>query len=313
MRLISTHANYNILSGRYPGGFWLACWLRVLLLPIYVWMMAIFSPAPRALFLALAGLVSLIWALMCPRLWRIQRRMRGYRTLASRRTVLHHPPGFAGVDDLPGFLQLCEGERDDLAQLFGFPLRRRLHVFIVPTPRDIEALFGRPFGGTVWPGANAVLLTAENLNRVMLRHELGHLFSIRWNPAAPPIMAEGLSTWLEAADRGRTLDAAACEFRLLSRPDLKKLLDPRYFYAESHRYGCYTFAGSFTGFLIRRHGWDRYLRFYRKTKATRFESRFRKFFGLSLMEAQQRWLDEILAMASLNQRFLDDGLFNEFA
>jgi hypothetical protein len=171
--------------------------------------------------------------------------------------------------------------------------------------------FGKPMGGTVRMGA--IFLAANTMNRATLRHELGHLFSLRWNGAAPPIMAEGLSTWLQATDRGRTIDAAACPICLLARPELKKLLDRKYFFDEAHQHNCYVLAGSLTSFLIRRHDWDRYRRFNRKTWPRRFGSRFQKVFGLSLMEAERRWLAEVLAMATLNQRLLDDRLFNEFA
>ena len=170
-------------------------------------------------------------------------------------------------------------------------------------------------GGTVWTiGANAVFLTANNVNRATLRHEMGHLFSLRWNSSAPPIMAEGLSTWLQETDRGRAIDAAACQICLSARPDLKKFLDRKFFFAESHQYNCYVLSGSFTSFLIRRYGWDRYRTVLPERRGRpRFESRFRKFFGLSLREAERRWLAEVLAMATLNQRLLDDRLFNEFA
>lgn len=311
MSLLPSGASLAIPEGRSPVGFWLECWSRALIFPICVWIMAASSSPPRAPYLALAGLVSLFWFSTSRWLWRVQLRLRDYRALAGRRTVVHYPPGFSEVDALPEFLRRCEAERDDLTELFGFSLRRRWHVFVVPTRWDIAALFGRPFGGTVWVHANAVLLTPENLNRGMLRHELGHLFSARWNPAAPPILSEGLSTWLEG-DCGRMVDDEVCRIRLWSRPDLEKLLDREFFYSASHRYVCYTLAGSFTGFLIRRYGWDRYLDFYRKSRPTRFELGFRKYFGLSLMEAQRRWLAEILSMSSLNRRLRDDRLFNEF-
>jgi hypothetical protein len=279
-------------------------------MPMLLWIPVFVGPPPRSFYLILGCLVLLSMSRLYYWLWRVRRRVGDYRTLASRRVVLHFPEGLAVAAALPGFLQLCEAERDELEQRFGPRLWRRLHVFVVPALSDLEGIFGKRMGGTVWMGA--IFLAADTMNRRTLRHELGHVFSLRCNPAAPPIMAEGLSTWLQEDDEGRMVDSETCRICLSSIPDLEKLLDRRYFFAESHQHNCYVLSGSFTGFLIRRHGWDRYLQFYRKTEPTRFESRFRKFFGFSLMEAQRRWLDEILAMASLNQRLLDDRLFNEF-
>jgi hypothetical protein len=310
MSLLPSDASLAIPDGRSHGHYWLKLWLGLLIIPIYSFTVVLIA-APSTFIFACTSLTVALWSRLYYEIWRVRRHVKDYRTLPGLRVVLHVPEGFLGVDSLPEFLRLCEAERDEVAGLFGVRPRRRLHVFVVPTPKDLERIFGKPMGGTVWMGA--IFLAADTMNQRTLRHELGHVFSHRWNAAAPPIMAEGLSTWLQEDDEGKMVDSETCRICLLTSPDLKKLLDRNYFFSESRQRSCYVLAGSFTGFLIRRHGWDRYRRFYRKTRARRFESRFRKFFGLSLMEAQRRWLDEILAMASLNQRLLDDRLFNEFA
>ena len=154
------------------------------------------------------------------------------------------------------------------------------------------------------------MLTPDNLNRVMLRHA-GHLFSATVEPgrAADPV-GRAVNLAGDRARQDRERGGLPAFHELCTR--VRKLLDGRYFYSESTQYYCYTLAGSFTGFLIRRHGWERYRQFYRKTRPKGFESRFREFFGLSLIEAERSWHGEVLAMASLNQRLRDDRLFNEF-
>jgi hypothetical protein len=321
MRLPPLEASLAISTGPSSDWFWLEWWLRYLLIltfaEVYSFAMVFVGPPPRWFYVAVAFWVSLSSFWMCFRLWRLHRQVKGFGAISSRRTVVHYPPGFAGVEALPEFLQICEFERDELSQLFGVSFRRRLHVFLLPTPapapNDLKTTYSKEMGGRAWPGANAVFLSVSTMDRATVRHELGHLFSLRWNPSAAPIMAEGLSTWLRETDRGRTVDEAACRLFLGPRPDLKKLLDRKYFFSSAHQRGCTILAGSFTGFLIRRHGWDRYRTFYRKSWPVRFESRFQKFFGLSLKDAEQRWIVEVLTMVSLNQRLEADRLFNEFA
>jgi hypothetical protein len=54
-------------------------------------------------------------------------------------------------------------------------------------------------------------------------------------------------------------------------------------------------TGSFTGFLIRRFGWDAYRRFYRAALPNeRFDYTFRSHFGLDLEEAEVQWRGELL-------------------
>jgi hypothetical protein len=60
-------------------------------------------------------------------------------------------------------------------------------------------------------------------------------------------------------------------------------------------YSCYLLAGSFTGFLIRHCGWERYRRFYREAKASDFRETFKKCMGLSLEVAESRWRRQALA------------------
>jgi len=66
----------------------------------------------------------------------------------------------------------------------------------------------------------------------------------------------------------------------------------------------------FTGYLIRRFGWDSYRRFYRKVSHGNFQLIFCKHYGMSFEEAWQRCRDESTAMASLMSRLRNDRLFN---
>ena len=95
--------------------------------------------------------------------------------------------------------------------------------------------------------------------------------------------------------------------RLLCRSDseLASLLDQRYFFSAVNMHRCYALAGGFTGFLIRRFGWDAYREYYRRADQWTFRARFQKQFGISLEEGFGKyWRDRSLAIKTLLRRRL---------
>jgi len=245
-----------------------------------------------------------------PWLWRLSRRVVGFRTVSNERVSLLFPAGFDGAIKLHELIQWSESDLDDLSQRFGIRLRRRLNVVLISSHRDITADFGRPMGGTALVAATAVVLAADCPLRQCLRHELAHLFAARWNLDPPPLVQEGLAVWLERTEPDQT-DTDRDPF-LVSRfdADPSPLLDPRYFFSSDRVHASYALAGAFTGFLIRRFGWDHYRGFYRKAECWTFRSVFQRHFGMRLEEAWRRCHEESVAMASLNRRLREDPLFN---
>jgi hypothetical protein len=200
--------------------------------------------------------------------------------------VLHYEAGLEGRWDLAVLQQRCEAELDDLTERFGFPLRRRLVVFLFANWKDISKVFGPQYVGTALVEANAVVLADHADIRVSLRHELTHLFAARWNRRAPPLLEEGLATWLPGTKWGRPVDWLVGQLLSDSEPVLPDLLRREFFFSSRYRSACYILAGSFTGFLIRRFGWDRYRTLYRKAGPVRFAATFKRVCGLTLEEAE---------------------------
>jgi hypothetical protein len=244
-------------------------------------------------------------------LWRLSRRVRGFRAVSGDRVTLLCPAGLDRVLDFQEIIRWSEADLDDLSQRFGIQMRRRLTVVLFPRHEDLSADFGRPMGGTVVVDANAVVIAADHPLRRVIRHELVHLFAARWNMWAPPLLQEGLAVWLERTeqDGAPTREDAG---RLLCRSyiALAPLLDHRYFFSAANIHRCYALAGGFTGFLIRRFGWDGYRDYYRKADRSTFRARFKRQFGISLEGAWQRWRDESIVMEALGQRLREDRLFN---
>jgi hypothetical protein len=87
---------------------------------------------------------------------------------------------------------------------------------------------------------------------------------------------------IESAATAAIHDTSLTLDRLLTSPGLFRE-------RGSRRYTCYLLAGSFTGFLIRHVGWERYRRFYCEVGAGDFRAAFKKCLGLSLEIAETRW------------------------
>jgi hypothetical protein len=243
-------------------------------------------------------------------LWRVSRRVVGFRTVTSARVSILFPAGLDEAIEVQEIIRWSEADVDDLSQRFGIRLPRRLTVVLTSSHRDLTKDFGRPMAGTALMPPNAVVLAADSPLRKGLRHELVHLFAYRWSTCAPHLVQEGLAVWLQGTMPDDTDTAEVTDSVLSSDTDPLPMLDRTYFFAPNRVRLSYALAGRFTGFLIRRFGWDHYRRFYRKADRWTFRSFFKRQFGMSFEAAWQRCHDESVAMASLNRRLQEDALFN---
>lgn len=243
-------------------------------------------------------------------LWRISRRVIRFHAVPGDRASILFPAGLEQTIDLREILRWSESDMDEFSERFGTHLGRRLIIVLISSHRDLTKDVGRPVAGTLVMAANAVVLATDCPLRETLRHELTHLFAFRWNMHAPPIMQEGLANWSEntGPDWSGTGFDPCLERGFQMDPTL--LLDSRYFLAPCRVHVSYALAGIFTGFLVRRFGWDRYKQFYRRANHWNFRSVFEKQFGVTLEEAWRRCPDETVAMASLSRRLREDQLFN---
>jgi hypothetical protein len=248
-------------------------------------------------------------------LWRVSRRVLGFCTLTGARVSLLFPTGLDETIELHELIRWAETDVDDLSQRFGIRLPRQLTVVLMSSHRDLTDDFGRPMAGTALMEANAVVLAADSPLRKGLRHELAHLFAFRWNTSAPHLVQEGLAVWLQGTtpDDADTVEPDAAEVIdsvLTFDADPSPMLDPKYFFAPDQVHASYALAGGFTGFLIRRFGWDHYRRFYSKVDRWTFRPLFQRQFGMSFEAAWRRCHDESVAMQSLNRRLQEDSLLN---
>ena len=261
------------------------------------------GPSVETIPVAVVAVVTALLGVLQDRLYyRLYGGIRQFRTVTSRRVTLHYAPGLADQWDFAALLERCETELDHLIKWFGFPLRRRPVVFLFAKYQEIQRIFGPGYGGTALASVNAIVVADESNLGELIRHELAHLFSARWNRLAPPLLSEGLSTCLQGTETDRPIDVRARP--LLANRDLTlaRLLDRKFFFSKPNAHACYTLAGSFTGFLIRRYGWERYRRFYRRCVGPCFRAQFVRCFGVSLDKAEWQWRTELLVMEVLNRR-----------
>jgi hypothetical protein len=227
-------------------------------------------------------------------LWRFALAVRRFRTVREGSVVLHFAPELADKWHLPILLQRCREELDRLTDWFGFPLRGRAVIFLFEHSRDVGRIFGSAYGGCALPQANAIVIPNDGNIQAMMRHEFAHLFAAYWSEQVPPLLGEGLPVWLQRSEQDQPINAVARH--LLADPNFKLalLLQPGFFFAEPQRRACYLLAGSFTGFLIRRFGLQRYGALFRQCTAYRFGRKFEKCFGMTLEQAERSWRQALL-------------------
>lgn len=276
-------------------------YLCLQLLPLLVMLgLLVFLPAePMA--------IGILAAVICTRafvsdrsVWRFAWRIRRFRTRRALNFVVHYAPECEAHWDFPVLLGRIETDLDRLIRQFGFTLRRRIAVYLVPSCSELRT-HGLAVDGFALP-PNAIVVAEDTNLQETIPHELTHLFSIHWNIFAPALLNEGLATWMQGGYAGVPIDVAVRQHLRNRTPRLSTLLNDRFFYSARYRGACYVLAGSFTGFLIRRFGWERFRAFYKRENRFLLGRKFRREFGMTLREAEVRWRSELLALEVLSRR-----------
>jgi tetratricopeptide (TPR) repeat protein len=135
--------------------------------------------------------------------------------------------------------------------------------------------------------------------RVVVRYApkaQSRLLSVRCGELPPAFKSEGLATWCQVSWRGKPVD-----FHALVLLRGGQCMPLPWFMRRSAFYPggrwSYMLAGSFTGHLVRRFGWDDYLRFYRAAAEDDLEVVFRRTFREPLSEVERQWRADLFAQA----------------
>jgi hypothetical protein len=238
-------------------------------------------------------------------LWRLVRCAWRFQTIRNPRIVLRFESGCHSHVRRQKIARVCEDQLDDLAEQFGFSLRRPVTVFLLRDTEQVTHVYGRLCAGFAIVPANAIVIapTCNLTPEELIRHELVHLFAGRWGSLKPVLNSEGLAVWLQATEGGVPIDVAALPHVRHRGLRLPAMLKTSFFRDPCREHACYMLAGSFTGFLINRYGWRAYRRFYRAVANWGcYRWVFRRHFGLSLEQAEKEWRSELIVPEVLRRR-----------
>jgi hypothetical protein len=180
-----------------------------------------------------------------------------------------------------------------IAQQFGIPPPGVLRVFLFAGREQVSRQIATQSGALALANFDTIVICSDHQYMVeTVRHELAHVFAQRlaWWP--PPLLSEGLACWLQGTYHGKEIDEAVVPHLLTAEFNVTALLARRFFYSD-HRSSCYPIAASFTGFLIRTYGWERYKDLYRRAVAINFKSQFERIFGTTFRAAESEWRKQI--------------------
>jgi hypothetical protein len=257
---------------------------------------------------AIAMIDALLWLRWS---WRFARavhsfcvRRDGMVTVASAPDIPQEP--------LESLIKHMQHSLDVFTAGFGFPLgaarplivpdtlftsRRRdviLYIFRDPVQfarlagiagRDATSAQECSVDGTVLEAANVIVIfcSQDQQLSVIARHELAHLFALSINRMAPPLLSEGLATYLEV-DRDDCFPTEIAErsdgsYRQIG---VARLLND--FYNEHQASHNYRLAQLFVASLIHDFGWAKFRTFYQKATDKNFSTVFRKVYAMPLDE-----------------------------
>lgn len=242
------------------------------------------------------------WVRHRPRFWPLLRFMTRSREFERGRVHLRCSASIPEPFDVDRLCRLWETAQDELAAWFGFSMAKPVTLLLFATEAELRRAFGDDSRGGALLRPNAVALPAGGAaggaeNSETIRHELVHLFSVKWGRTVPSFKREGLASWLQGTDGGKAIDFKAL-VRVVGEgcSPLSRLLNREAW--ESREWYAYPLAGSFTGFLISRYGREQYKEFFAKASEREFEHALVKVFGQDLLTLERQWLAQLLGRRS---------------
>jgi hypothetical protein len=267
---------------------------------------------PTVACIAMVVILALRFGLLFYRFRGIRRFMahtRDFVSVWNGRVMLKYDPRLRGKFD-PAEVQIEATEALDGLQTFfaaGGPRLRGtirvpslewslITVYLLPDVKAVSDLFPRAAAVALCAG-NAIVVPLTGLPLgVSLRHELTHLFTLRfWNQWIPPLFSEGLAWWLQDPAGRDRLNHQVAQWFEEGHGDLRPLLDQKRFFNAPRIVRSYALAGSFTGYLLQRFGAEAYFALYNRVFDGRdFDREFAETLGVSLASAEAQWRETVM-------------------
>lgn len=202
------------------------------------------------------------------------------RAVESTHVTLYAPPkGGPDVDRL-------ERELGDVARMLGESKPPRVQLFYYEHASDIAVATGVYAGGVTFPGLGQIHSTAYRL-----RHEMVHLVASRLGGDPGAFYQEGLAVAMGDGGRhnnGRRVDDVARD--VLRGAPMSELIAG---FASANPQEGYPIAGSFMRFLLKRHGYERVVRFFRACAKGRSGDAYQEVFGESVEATGSLWMSRL--------------------
>ena len=212
-------------------------------------------------------------------------------TIRRARFSVHFPRELSDRVEREKVLDACQYDLDVLMKWFGVAPRKRIAVYLFAEEEEIGRIFGSWYGGVAHPRFHFILVPISKWFRGILRHELGHICSLRLGPMAPHLKSEGLAVFFQCDGPPILSDVA----RRVARPGcLAALLKPRLFRDAATWRASYEIAGHFTDFLIQRFGKADYCASITRRRISSISGAvFERVFQIPLEQAEADWLQTI--------------------
>lgn len=238
--------------------------------------------------------------------WRValhwRRAIRGYHSLVRDSFILRYEGKCRDRVKTIEIASVVEAALAELSSWHNARLAGRVCVFVLPSVKDIQKIFGGRCAGLACSIDNSIVVPATDPGEDTIRHELAHLFTARWRAHALPLLNEGFAVWWQHVYDQSLTDAWASHYLRTTRVRLGDLVDAKGFYDRKWLQPAYYLAGSFCGLLIRHHGEERFRELYRCSTAGNFEQCFERTFNMTFDEAEVRWRREIAVGGVLRRR-----------
>lgn len=183
-------------------------------------------------------------------------------------------------------VQRVERELGDVARMLGESKPPRVQLFYYEHASDIAVATGLYAGGVTFPGLGQIHSTAYRL-----KHEMVHLVASRLGGDPGAFYQEGLAVAMGDGGRhndGRRVDDVARG--LLHGAAMSELIAG---FATANPQEGYAIAGSFMRFLLKRHGSERVVRFFRACAKGRSGDAFQEVFGESVEATGSLWMTRL--------------------
>ncbi len=181
--------------------------------------------------------------------------------------IIHYPPEL-DKKLVQAIAIYHEFDYSELKKFFGYDYPIKINSYLFRDDAQKKNLFGTANADMAKPWMNCIFITYTDYN-VSLKHELAHCYSSRFGTGLfkvaswmNPYLTEGIAVAASPYFDGDNVNyLASLAFNNGYKPDLNNLFNSLSFYSQAST-SSYIYAGSFTSFLIRSFGINKFESFY---------------------------------------------------